>query len=202
VEIYFIRHGESKADLENKIESRYDAELTEKGNEEARLASIYFKEKGIEFTQILSSPLKRAVKTAKLIAENQNTEMIIDADLAEIDRGVLCGLDRVEADEKYPRKLYRTHYDYYPENSGESAYLVRSRANRMLQKIMSADTERLLVVSHGAFLNGLLSALLMIPDSFNEETGGFFAFRDCEYIHIKKKPESDKFVILEKGIAK
>ena len=120
MEIYFIRHGESKADLENKIESRYDAELTEKGDEEARLASIYFKEKGIHFSQIISSPLKRALKTAKLIAENQNTEIIIDADLAEIDRGILCGLDRVEADEKYPRKSYRTHYDYYPENSCES----------------------------------------------------------------------------------
>lgn len=31
MELYFLRHGESKSDLEDKIESRYNAELTERG---------------------------------------------------------------------------------------------------------------------------------------------------------------------------
>lgn len=144
----------------------------------------------------------RASKTAKTIAESQNLELEIDLDLSEIDRGVLCGMERKIADIKYPQKMYRTHYDYYPENSGESAYQVRERANRLLQKIMTLDYETVLIVTHGSFLNYLLSALLMMPTSFNESTGCFFIFNDCEYIHLKKKDNTDKYLILEKRLAR
>lgn len=196
--IYFLRHGESKSDLENRIESRYDAELTQNGLNQAQGAAKYFHQNQIIFDRIFSSPLKRAAKTAESIAIEQKINLEFDYDLSEVDRGVLCGLERSIADIKYPKKPYRTHYDHYPNNSGESVYQIRERSNRILQKIMTLDCETVLIVTHGSFLNSMLSTLLMMPTAFNESTGCFFNFGDCEYVHLKTKANTDQYLIMEK----
>src|SRR5687768_1595036 len=66
--LYFIRHGESQFNVENKWAGTSDPPLTDTGHEQAKAAGRHAKRKGINFDVIISSPLQRAHHTAKHIA--------------------------------------------------------------------------------------------------------------------------------------
>ena len=58
-ELYFVRHGESLWNLEDKICGATDAPLTEKGREQAVKTGKVIAESGIRADMILYSPLQR-----------------------------------------------------------------------------------------------------------------------------------------------
>ena len=67
--LYFVRHGESVWNVEDKICGRTDVPLTEKGHEQAIQAGRKILEDGVHIDEILYSPLVRAADTAKHISE-------------------------------------------------------------------------------------------------------------------------------------
>ena len=66
---YFIRHGETIWNVENKICGVTDIELTELGHKQAIEAGQKILEMGIYADEILTSPLVRASETARHISE-------------------------------------------------------------------------------------------------------------------------------------
>ena len=64
-ELYYVRHGESLWNLEDKICGATDAPLTEKGHEQAVKTGKVISEAGIRADIILYSPLQRAADTAR-----------------------------------------------------------------------------------------------------------------------------------------
>lgn len=92
--IYFVRHGESKANVDGKFAGQKEnSELTKKGREQARLAAKDLKDKGIEIHRIISSPLVRAHETAKIILSETGLMVDIELDerVIEYDMGSLTG---------------------------------------------------------------------------------------------------------------
>ena len=71
--IYFVRHGETFWNVENKICGATDIALTPKGHEQAEAAGRMIKEKmdngEIKIDRIYCSPLIRAADTARHIAD-------------------------------------------------------------------------------------------------------------------------------------
>ena len=67
--IYFVRHGETVWNVENKICGTTDSPLTEKGHLQAAETGEKIREKGICADMILYSPLSRAKETARHIAD-------------------------------------------------------------------------------------------------------------------------------------
>lgn len=197
MQIVFMRHGQSTSDLENRIESRFDAALTPLGLEQATQAGHFFLENGMVFDAIVSSPLKRARQTADCVAACYGLTLKTLDCLMEVDRGILCGMDRSNADALYPRKAYKPLGERYPENTGESALEARSRAYKALQSILEIDAQRLLVVSHGHLLNEMVSVILGMPMLHNEKHGAVFSFGDCGYMALNYKKEVDRWVLLE-----
>ncbi len=56
--IYFVRHGESEANLKGVFAGQRDNSLlTEKGKQQARVTAQNIKNKGILIDRIISSPL-------------------------------------------------------------------------------------------------------------------------------------------------
>ena len=53
--MYFVRHGESVWNVENKICGATDIPLTEKGHQQARQTAVQFVEQGIHADLILYS---------------------------------------------------------------------------------------------------------------------------------------------------
>lgn len=92
--IYFIRHGESEANLKHLFAGqRDDSPLTEKGKEQARLEGLKVKGMNLNINKIISSPLNRAIDTAKIISNiiEFDKEIIIDQRINEFDMGDLSG---------------------------------------------------------------------------------------------------------------
>lgn len=157
--IVVIRHGESEADLLDVHEGRADFELTVKGHRQAIEMSKYLKEH-YSINRIYSSTLKRASQTANHLSMEYNVPVCYEADLMEFNNGLLAGLSRDVAKEKYPEVLdCPINQAYYGQ---ESMITFRERANQVLSKIINQtkDDETIAIVSHGGMINQLYHSFL------------------------------------------
>lgn len=84
--IYIVRHGETDYNVEGRYGGRIDVELNAKGIEQAHILQNELKD--IKFDIVISSPLKRAHKTATIIT---NSKITIDNRIIERDNGELEG---------------------------------------------------------------------------------------------------------------
>jgi broad specificity phosphatase PhoE len=67
--ITLLRHGESSGNAQGVYQGHAEFDLTERGRAQSRALATCWQDKGIEFTQIISSPQSRARQTAEIIAE-------------------------------------------------------------------------------------------------------------------------------------
>lgn len=98
--LILIRHGESLWNWERRVQGcRSDTELSQRGKGQTeRIAAVM---KNQEVAAIYSSPLKRAMDTAKAIAQALKLEISVAPDLRELDAGELEGLSEEELGERY-----------------------------------------------------------------------------------------------------
>ena len=82
MEILVIRHGQSVADIEGRMEGRADFPLSEFGEKQAQCAAEWIKMR-YKINAIISSPLMRAAKTAEFISKATGTDIIFDEALME-----------------------------------------------------------------------------------------------------------------------
>ena len=85
--LYFVRHGETYWNVENKICGKTDIALTPFGHEQAVRTAEKILKSGIRFDEIISSPLVRAADTAKHISEITGIPMRLDDRLIEQNFG-------------------------------------------------------------------------------------------------------------------
>lgn len=103
--IYLVRHGQSIYNVENRVGG--DSDLSERGYAYLPKLRDYFneeKDQGIvnENTIILTSTLKRAVKTAEAI--DLGAKVFSLKMLDELDAGICDGLIYEEISEKHPKE--------------------------------------------------------------------------------------------------
>lgn len=93
--IYFIRHGESEANVRKVFAGQKDNSLlTDKGREQARATAKEIIKEGLKIDKIYSSPLKRAYETAEIIAKELGfdaSKIITEERIIEYDMGSLSG---------------------------------------------------------------------------------------------------------------
>lgn len=82
---YFVRHGETSWNKENRVMGQKDIPLNEKGVAQAKNAAQLLKR--VNFTLILSSPLLRAYNTAEIIAGLTHKPIVIIEELKECSLG-------------------------------------------------------------------------------------------------------------------
>jgi len=163
VELLLIRHGQSEADLLEVHEGRADFPLTELGKVQAKKMAKYVAEK-FPPDFILSSPLKRADCTARILQEEIGCEIQFYDDLMEFNNGILAGLSKKEASIKYPLPK-GGRPAHVPIQDGESELEFRYRAERILHKILFdyQDYQRVAIVSHGGLISNFIKAFLNQP---------------------------------------
>ena len=89
--IYVIRHGQTRLNREHALQGRSDAPLNEAGIAQAQEVGQRLAARGVSFSQVFSSPLQRAIKTAELVAPG--TPLTIEERLIEMDYGPYEGAD-------------------------------------------------------------------------------------------------------------
>jgi alpha-ribazole phosphatase len=82
---YLVRHGETEWNAEGRFCGRTDVPLSEAGRRQAR--SLAERLKPLPFLALYSSPLERALETARLISQRFGLEPILDERLVELNYG-------------------------------------------------------------------------------------------------------------------
>lgn len=160
--ILVIRHGESEADLLNVHEGRADFALTARGHRQAQAMACYVKEH-YDLCAIYCSTLRRAYQTAVHLSEATGIPLTPDEKLMEFNNGLIAGLERHTAREKYPPvENLPFHASVYEQ---ESMLEFRFRAEYMLSKVLSetAPDGTAAIVTHGGMVNQLYRAFLRLP---------------------------------------
>ena len=167
MKIFLIRHGETTGDVEDRYGGSYDDHLTHLGKEQLAVTANNLVGKDIEI--ILTSPLIRAKESAEIIKLKIVCPVEIVTGLEERSYGVLSGLTKTEALEKYP-KVVETHKD--PLNTdleGESHDDFRNRVIETFQTITQKEYHTIAVVSHGGPIKQILAHLgENIPDKIGD----------------------------------
>jgi broad specificity phosphatase PhoE len=149
--IYLARHGETAWSLSGQHTGRTDLPLTERGERNAR--ALGERLRGLEFAKVLTSPLRRAVRTCELAGFGSMAE--IDSDLVEWDYGQYEGRRTAEIHAERPDwQLFR---DGCP--GGESPNQVGARADRLVGRVRAIKGD-VLVFSSGHFLRVLAARWL------------------------------------------
>ncbi|MCE2880868.1 MAG: histidine phosphatase family protein [Planctomycetaceae bacterium] len=144
--IYLVRHGETEWSQSGRHTSRTDLPLTAEG--ERRIESIAATLAAHPFSLVLSSPLRRAVRTCELAGLRGRAEL--DADLVEWNYGDYEGLTTAEIREQRP--AWNLFHDGAP--GGESAEEVGARVARAIGRIVDAEGD-VAVFAHGHVLRVL-----------------------------------------------
>lgn len=89
--IYIIRHGQTENNKAKLLQGRSDIPLNKDGIRQAEAAAKWFCDQQIRIDSVYSSPLIRAVETAKIIAPE--APLFIEERLIEMDYGPYEGMD-------------------------------------------------------------------------------------------------------------
>ncbi len=163
--IILARHGETEWNVGEIFRGRIDIELNETGLKQAKLLAEYLGK--VKIDVIYSSPLKRALKTAEIIASYHKLDVDIAPDLTDFNFGKWQSLSHQEVRDKY-KKLYTewiNHPDRVKMPAGESLEDVRKRARGVVARVIARYAETVVLVSHRVVNKVLICALLGLDNS-------------------------------------
>ena len=154
MEVVLVRHGETEWSAALRHTGRTDLPLTPAGEEEARAVGEALR--GREFALVLSSPLRRALDTARLAGFAPQ----VRGELAEWDYGEYEGLTTAQIRETVP------DWTIWGDGArgGESGAEVGARVDRVIAEILQVDGD-VLVFAHGHLLRILCARWLELEPS-------------------------------------
>jgi probable phosphoglycerate mutase len=169
MELLIVRHGESVANAEGRMQGQRDYPLSEVGVRQARLLGRFLVQAGFGFDAAYTSPLTRARATAlELTTALGMPEAELAPELSELHAGSLQGLTRDEIVESFPGFMQRglTGLGDFSEYGGESYDGVQLRLRSLMARWHARHREaahRVLAVAHGGTNFHLVKALVCSP---------------------------------------
>lgn len=178
--LLILRHGQTDWNIVKKLQGQSDIELNENG-----IASAIKVHDALLTTKIdycFSSPLKRARKTAELVLDGRNIEIVTDVRLTEIGFGINEG--RLPNERTEGTNLFFQAPELYEAKYGaESIEALKERIGSFINdKLVSLSKLRpeatVLISGHGALDKGFYSVLM------NKEIKDFWSGNLLENLYI------------------
>ena len=154
-----LRHGQTDLNASGRFQGQADIPLNAVGIAQAEAARRRLA--GVTFDAVYSSPLSRALDTARLI--RPDADIATDPRLMEIDVGSWSGRtwDEVKAEMPDYERNYANGVDFRRSPTGETLAEVVARGLPATEEIARRHPGGLvLVVAHGLLLNRVIHALL------------------------------------------
>ena len=171
---YFVRHGQTVWNVENKICGATDIALTEQGHEQAIETGKKILAEGIQADEILYSPLQRAADTAKHISEITGIPARVEPRLKEQNFGKWESTPRNGADFELAKQSFACSYE-----GGESMLRLAQRIYNLLDDIKTeSDEKTYILVAHNGIARVIQS---YFTDMTNEEFAGY-GVKNCEVV--------------------
>ena len=166
IRILLIRHGATEL-LGRVLYGRLpEIHLSSEGVNQAETLAKALRQR-YKLSEVISSPLERAVQTAQPIAKAQDLSISIEEGLNELDFGSWMGMPFSELHELDHWKRYNQRRSSVSPPGGESMQAVQVRAWTSLERISDRyrdSSERTVaVVTHGDVVRTLLVLLLGMP---------------------------------------
>jgi len=156
---FILRHGETTANAESRIQGRSEYSLNDNGRAQARDLAAYLRDKGIK--RLLHSPLARATETASIVAACLDlVEPQPEPHLVELDTGRFTGLTFTEIEARYPVEYAAfRHRSWEAVPDAESAQALYQRATAAWARLKAAAIESggdVAAISHGGTIQWLV----------------------------------------------
>lgn len=167
--LYLVRHGENPANLDKIFSSKLiDLSLTAKGLLQAQQTADFFRELNINLVDwtgqaVFSSPLKRALETASIMAERLNLEVVIQEEFREIDVGALEERPGTAADWSIHQRIMDDWFDghnesRFPEGENYNDLWTRMQTG-LIEAVKDRTGQNSIIVGHGGILSATLKDL-------------------------------------------
>ncbi|MGC4376174.1 histidine phosphatase family protein [Fictibacillus sp. Mic-4] len=151
--IAFVRHGVTDWNKEQRAQGTLDIPLNSEGKEQALKLANRFKNE--HWDKVISSDLSRARETGETIANTLHIPFSTDGRLREISYGRLEGTNHQEREAKWGANW--RELDHGIEKDEE----VLKRGMEFVCEVAEQyPGEKIIVVSHGAFIKKLLNVLI------------------------------------------
>ncbi len=193
--IYLTRHGQTKWNVEGRLQGHLDSDLTETGLMHANL--LLNRISDVEFDAIYSSTSDRAFKTAQLL-NYKNLNIIKSDKIREMSFGHWEGKQMSDIEAQEPEALYNLFHNApeYRSESGENYYDLMDRVGVFMTELLRNHMgETVLVVSHGI----TSKAILTLMDNRSIDTfweGPFLQGCSLRLIHNDTSSENETNVVL------
>lgn len=155
--LYLIRHGQTEMNQAHCLQGRSDHSLNETGLSQARDAGAFFRARGIRFDRVYSSPLRRAVQTARLAA-GEDMPLVVDERLIEMDYGPYEGMPLTNPAPEVLHFFQDFAHHSAPEGMEPLADVV-GRLGAFLEELRAQGDGEILVSTHAIALKGALEYL-------------------------------------------
>jgi len=145
-----LRHGQTDWNIDLRLQGSTDIPLNETGKAQALLAAQHLHRE--DWDVIIASPLSRAKDTAEIVGALLDMPVVVVPELIERSFGTAEGMDHASW-----RKLYESHETIEGLESLED---LRARTLLLLDLIKNEYAgQRVLAVSHGAFIRKVLTII-------------------------------------------
>lgn len=176
--IYLMRHG---ADPDNRLGGWSEYGLTEIGRAQVNMAKRKLLDKSI--TSIYSSDLKRAKETAEIVADSLSLDITYLPQFREVNNGLLAGMEKSVAFEKYPGKYWRklAWTETWPGGESPEEFFCRIK-DAWYNFKKQVGKRNALLVTHG----GVINIILCLENGIvytNKET--HFQIKDAEIVEVE-----------------
>ncbi len=170
--VYIFRHGETDWNTQKRAQGWIDIPLNDNGRSQAEKLASLLSPVGLEI--IYSSPLSRALETARIVAKSANINVVVNEGLKEINLGIFSGkiirvtdnpdekkMDMSQDEIVVPSQLINNS-DFVPLG-GESMSQLDARAWNVLTEILKVtDCDKIGISTHSGLARSILRRFL--PD--------------------------------------
>jgi broad specificity phosphatase PhoE len=170
---YFVRHGESTANLLMEFSNNNSQHpLTERGVEQAQ--TLAHSLAGLDFVRIYASPVLRAAQTARILADSLGAPLEFTEALREWSVGIYEGTRNPLGWQKHRQVQEDWFIHNHPDSrlpGGESLLDIRARFVPFIESLVKAERlsgqhagrvigQDVLLVAHGGLYLAMLPALM------------------------------------------
>ncbi len=197
--IYLIRHGQTNYNKQSRLQGQTDIDLNEQGRLLAGITGEALK--NVKFDYVISSPLTRAMETARIIIREKEVPIIAEARVQEIGfgdyEGLCFGIEGYNIPNPNFKYFFTAPEQYQVPPHGESFDDIIKRTGEFLHELINTSefqNKTILVSTHGCALKAILANIRKVPVS---EFWGEGVHKNCAVSIINA--QNGKIEIVEEG---
>jgi broad specificity phosphatase PhoE len=175
-QVLMVRHGESVWNADHRWQGWSDIELSPAGEAQAEARARHLAREGFKPRAVYASDLKRAARTAEIVAAHLEVPFLTDAGFRERNVGEWSGHTTEEIEAKWPGLLdqWRRGDLACPPGGELDEHMIARFDAALVRALAHVGTGMLAIVTHGGVLRATAVEAGADAHTFIPNLGGFW----------------------------